>query len=211
MADRKILSRDSFNLIQPESSIRKKFEMTGAFGVDPYARKPVMKKDKQGRHYRDFEGYLYSEDDLADILDAYNDPNEGFQSMIRSMIKSGSGPKEAIAKARVIGQIPYVNYQYVKSDLKNSARDTRDMLQEDRYLAAAGSGAMGLLEGLDAAATYAPFAIGPAYRAIKSLPKSVMSAARRYQADRADVAIPPSGGFKRIEPPLTRRRGILEF
>lgn len=211
MADRKILSIPTLKRIQPEGSIRKKFELTGAFGVDPYARKPVIKKDKQGRHYRDFEGYLYSDDDLADILDAYNNPNEGFQSMIRSMIKSGSGPKEAIAKARVIGQIPYVNYQYVKSDLKNSARDTRDMLQEGRYLAAAGSGAMGLLEGLDAAATYAPFAIGPAYRAIKSSPKAIMNAARQYQADRADVAIPPRGGFKRIEPPLTRRRGILEF
>jgi hypothetical protein len=199
---RKIMSRSTFNQIQPEGSIRKEFDMTGAFGVDAYARKPVMKQDAEGRHYRDFEGYLYSEDDLLDIMDAYNDPNEGFQNMVKSMMERGKQAKEAIAMARFMGQVPYVNHEYVADDMKDYARGARDAAQEGRPLAFAGNAAMGLLTGADAAATYAPFALGPAYRGAKGLIKE-------FIRDRADVATPPRGGFLRKEPPL-RSRGLLE-
>lgn len=203
MADRKVLSHSSYLAVQPEGSIRKMFDASGAFGVDPYRKKVVYKTDDQGRTYRDFDGYMYSEDDLMTLLEAQSDPNEGFSKMVDRFIAAGKDPLEAVAMGRALGHVPYLNYEYVEDDMRDALRDVRDDYQEGDMLGAIASGGLAALTAADTAATYAPFAIGPMYRGAKS-------AIKNFKVDRADVARPPQFGYKRIEPTLTRRRGILE-
>jgi hypothetical protein len=74
------------------SDIRKKISL--AYDqIDPYARKLVYKTDDQGRTYRDFGDYLYTEDQLSSFMDYMNaEPNmfNARRGTVQSLDRSGA-------------------------------------------------------------------------------------------------------------------------
>ena len=132
------------------SDIRKKISL--AYDqIDPYARKLVYKTDDQGRTYRDFGDYLYTEDQLASFMDYMNaEPNmfNARRGTVQSLIDQGRDPMEAVAMSKVAEMVPVANAPYVADALYGGSRKVRDAYQEGRPLDMLGHIAM---LGLDAA------------------------------------------------------------
>ena len=132
------------------SDIRKQFSL--AFDqIDPYARKLVYKTDDQGRTYRDFGDYLYTEDQLAGFMDYMNaEPNllDTRRSTVRNLMESGRDPMEAVAMSKLAEMVPIANAPYVADDVYGGMRSVRDAYQEGRKLDLLGHIAM---LGLDVA------------------------------------------------------------
>ena len=132
------------------SDIRKKISL--AYDqIDPYARKLVYKTDDQGRTYRDFGDYLYTEDQLASFMDYMNaEPNmfNARRGTVQSLIDQGRDPMEAVAMSKVAEMVPVANAPYVADDIYGGSRKVRDAYQEGRPLDMLGHIAM---LGLDAA------------------------------------------------------------
>ena len=130
--------------------IRKKFSL--AFDdVDPYARKLVYKTDDQGRTYRDFGDYLYTEDQLQKFMEYMNaEPNllDTRRSAVRNFMGKGRDPMEAMAMSKAMEMVPVANLPYVADDVYGRARQIRDAYQEERKLDMLGHIAM---MGLDVA------------------------------------------------------------
>jgi len=179
------------------SDIRKQFSL--AFDqVDPYARKLVYKTDDEGRTYRDFGDYLYTEDQLAGFMDYMNaEPNllDARRTSVRSAMDEGRDPMEAVAMTRLKEITPIANLPYVADDVYGRIRSVRDAYQEDRNLDMLGHIAM---LGLD---------VAPAvYGGYKGLKYATRPAREAYRRDRMDVAMPPAS-FRR-QPVMTRNRGF---
>ena len=139
------------------ADIRKQFSL--AFDqIDPYARKLVYKTDDQGRTYRDFGDYLYTEDQLAGFMDYMNaEPNllDMRRSTVRNLMEEGRDPMEAVAMSKVAEMTPIANLPYVADDVYGGMRSVRDAYQEGRNLDMLGHIAM---LGLDVApAVYGGF------------------------------------------------------
>ena len=126
--------------------------------VDPYARKLVYKTDDEGRTYRDFGDYLYTEDQLAGFMDYMNaEPNllNMRRGTVQSLMEEGRDPMEAVAMSKVAEMTPIANLPYVADDVYGGMRAVRDAYQEGRNLDMLGQIAM---LGLDVApAVYGGF------------------------------------------------------
>lgn len=132
------------------SDIRKRFSL--AYDqIDPYARKLVYKTDDQGRTYRDFGDYLYTEDQLEGFMDYMNvEPNmfNSRRGTVQALMDEGRDPMEAVAMSKVAEMVPLLNAPYVADDVYGGSRKVRDAYQEGRPLDMLGHIAM---LGLDVA------------------------------------------------------------